>query len=387
MFNGAIRSSVWRTGGRLRSHEPMPVPSDVREAEVIVVNLHRGYAGIAATMRALVPVQQRRRAVGFVDRARMGVPGTMSFWSVVRGGWSRPPGGGRRVWHSRRAPGQLVGILLKRVLRQPWELVYTSPSPRRHGRVWRTIVNGADAVIAVTDKAASFLDECDAVIPHGVDTEEFAPPVDRAAAWAEGGLPGKYGIGIFGRVRRSKGTDWFVEAMCRVLPRYPEFTAVVTGLCKPKDQPFLDALRAEVRSAGLEDRIRFLGDLPFAEIKRWYQRVSLCVAVPRSEGFGLTPLEAMASGTAALTSSEGCFPSVMVPGLNGDIVPTGDMPSLVAAFERLLADPDELHAMGRRGREHVLEHHSIEREADAIDAVYARLRQRAARARPRVDSE
>ena len=33
------------------------------------------------------------------------------------------------------------------------------------------------------------------------------------------------------------------------------------------------------------------GDLPVDEVKLWYQRVSLCVAVPRSEGFGLTPLK------------------------------------------------------------------------------------------------
>lgn len=351
----------------------MPTPSNLREADVVVANLHRGYAGVAATMRVLVPIQQRTRAVAFVDRAGMDVPGTFSLGAVVRGGWTKPPGGSARIWHARRAPAQLVGLLLKHVLRQRWKIVYTSPSPRRHGWLWRAAVKRADAVIAVTENAASFLDRHDAVIPHGVDTETFVPAEDRARAWMEGGLPGRYGIGIFGRVRKSKGTDVFVQAMCEVLPRHPDFTAVITGLCKPCDRAFQADLEERVRAAGLEDRIHFLGDLPFAEIKRWFQRVSLCVAVPRSEGFGLTPLEAMASGAAALTCSEGYFPQMIVPGANGDIVPTGDVPALVEALDRLLGDPEGLQEMGGRARRHVVEHHSIEREAEAIHAVYDSL--------------
>ena len=77
--------------------------------------------------------------------------------------------------------------------------------------------------------SASFLKRDATVIPHGVDTDCYAPPADRAAAFAEAGLPGRYAIGCFGRVRAQKGTDVFVEAMCRLLPHYPDFTAVIVG--------------------------------------------------------------------------------------------------------------------------------------------------------------
>ena len=50
------------------------------------------------------------------------------------------------------------------------------------------------------------------------------------SAGAETGLPGKYGVGVFGRVRHQKGSDLFIEAMIRLLPNYPAWTAVVTGL-------------------------------------------------------------------------------------------------------------------------------------------------------------
>ena len=71
---------------------------------------------------------------------------------------------------------------------------------------------------------------------HGVDTDAYAPPADRAAAFAEAKLPGRYAIGCFGRVRAQKGTDVFVEAMCRLLPRYPDFTAIIVGAVVPEQQ-------------------------------------------------------------------------------------------------------------------------------------------------------
>ena len=348
----------------------MSSPHSLREAETLVVNLHRRYAGVAATMRALVPIQQGMRNTAFLDRGSMGLDGTLTFGEVLREGWTSPPGRSRRIWHARRPTGQILGLFFKYILRQPWELVYTVDSPRRHGFFWRVVVNRSSAIITGSERSASYLDWHTRVVPHGVDVAEFSPPTDKRIAWKEGGLPGKYGIGNFGRIRPDKGTDIFVAAMCEVLPRFPDFTAVITGLCKPSHHDFRDGLLRQVENAGLKDRIVFLGDLEFEDIKRWYQRVSLCVAVPRSEGFGLTPLEAMASGAAALTSSEGYFPKILVPGMNGDIVPTGDAQALHCALEGLLDDPEALLRMGEQARRYVVENHSITREAEGIHAVY-----------------
>jgi len=351
----------------------MSSPSALSDAPVLVVNLHRRFAGVSATILALVPVQQRERRIAVLDRGELGLSGNVSLRDIFRHGW-RPPGGhAHRVWHARRAGDLALGLLFARVLRQPWRFVYTSPSPRRHGVVWRTIVNCADAIIAVSPKAASFLDRHTTVVPHGVDTDAFRPPADKCAAWQESGLPGRYGIGVFGRIRPDKGTDLFVDAMCRLLPRHPEFTAVISGFCKPSDQAFRDDLERRIREARLEDRIVFLGDLSDSDIKLWYRRVSLCVAPSRSEGFGLTPLEAMASGAAAVASREGAFPQMIVPGQNGALFDTGDRDALIAALEPLLADPEALLAKGSWARDHVVAQHAIALEVAGIHAVYDAL--------------
>ncbi len=351
----------------------MSDPRPLREAEALVVNLHRRFAGVSATVLALVPLQQRQRPVAVLDRGGLGLAHSIRWRDLLRDGWRPPKGASHRIWHARRAEDMLLGLILRGILRQPWRFVYTSPTPRRHGRVWRAIVGRADAIIAVTPAAASFLDRYDAVLPHGVDTDAFRPPTDKLAAWAETGLPGRYGIGVFGRIRPSKGTDLFVEAMCRLLPRHPEFTAVITGLCLEKHRAFQSQLEQRIAAAGLGERIRFVGDLAGEEIKRWYQRVALCVAPSRSEGFGLTPLEAMASGAAAVTSRAGAFETMVRPGWNGALSQTGDADSLTAAIEPLLADPNELLAMGRRAREYVVEHHAIEGEVAGIHEIYDRV--------------
>lgn len=348
-------------------------PYSLREAEVLVVNLHRRFAGVSATMHALVPVQQRSLRVVVLDRGGLGLPGTIRYRDLLRFGWSRPPKAVARIWHARRAGDLLLGLVLGKLLRQPWKFVYTSPSPRRHGLVWRTIVNRADAIIAVTKNAASFLDRYDAVVGHGVDTEQFRPPDDKSEAWRQTGLSGQYGIGVFGRIRKSKGTHLFVEAMCRALPDRPGFTAVIAGACMREDQPYLHAMKARIATAGLEQRIVFLGDLKPEEIKLWYQRVALCVAPSLSEGFGLTPLEAMASGAAALTSRAGAYPQMVEPGINGSIVDTGDVEQLCKEVLTLTSSPQELLRMGERAREIVVQKHSIECEVRGIHAVYATL--------------
>ena len=227
-----------------------------------------------------------------------------------------------------------------------------------------------DAVIATSEAAAAYLDAPAVVIHHGVDTERFHPAEDRTAAWTETGLPGRFGVGAFGRIRVEKGSDLFVEAMIRLLPNYPQATAVITGLVGAEHQAFASGLKRRVATAGLEHRIVFLGQRPSDEMPVWFRRVSLYVAPMRWEGFGLTPLEAMASGAAVAATRTGAAPQLVADGETGLLVAPDDLEALTAAIESLLADPDRAMAMGRAGRAKALGRHDIDAEAAAIEAVY-----------------
>jgi mannosyltransferase len=230
-----------------------------------------------------------------------------------------------------------------------------------------------DAIIATSDISASFLKRPATVIPHGVDTEAYAPPQNRAAAFAEAGLPGRYAIGCFGRVRAQKGSDVFVDAMCRLLPRYPDFTAVLVGAITPEQTGFANDLKQRIEAAGLQSRIVITGELPIEEVQRWYRRLTIYAFTSRNEGFGLTLIEAMAAGAALVASRAGAAELVVEDGLTGVLTPPGDADALVAALEPLLRDPASAADMGARGRARVLEKFSLDAEARRIADVYRTL--------------
>jgi mannosyltransferase len=266
----------------------------------------------------------------------------------------------------------MAGLALKR-LGWPLALVFTSAAQRRHTLLTRRLIAAMDAVISPTEAAASFLDRPAAIVPHGVDADRYKPPADRQAAFAASGLPGRYAIGVFGRVRPQKGTDVFIKAMCRLLPRFPDFTAVVIGRISAEHRSFAGDLQRMAAAAGLSERVRFLGELPTDEVPGWYQAIAIYVFASRNEGFGLTLIEAMAAGCALVAARAGAAEKVVAGGETGLLVPPGDVDALCAALEPLMRDPARADAMGMRARERVLSAFSIEAEADEIVSVYRDL--------------
>ena len=60
------------------------------------------------------------------------------------------------------------------------------------------------------------------------------------------------------------------------------------------------------------------------EMPRWYQALDLLVAPQRWEGFGLTPLEAMACGVPVIATTVGAFDELVVEGKTGRLISPGD---------------------------------------------------------------
>jgi mannosyltransferase len=338
------------------------------DLQLIVPNLHRRYSGVTATNRMVSPRLAKMFRAGWLGSdapdgiARIGVADLFKLWRR-----STP-----LIWHARRNNEMIAGVLL-RSLGWPLKLVFTSAAQRHHTWITRWLISQMDAIIATSGLSASFL-KCEAtVIMHGVDTEVYAPPADRAAAFAESGLPGRYAIGCFGRVRAQKGSDVFVDAMCALLPRYPDFTAIIVGAIVPEQQGFADDLRRRIDAAGLQSRIVMTGELEIVEVQRWYRRLTIYAFTSRNEGFGLTLIEAMGAGAALVASRAGAAEFVVEDGVTGVLTPPGDVDALVVALEPLMRDPASAAAMGGRGRARVVEKFSLDAEANAIADVYRRL--------------
>ena len=345
----------------------MGIPSD--RIEVVAPNLKRRLSGVTATIVRLVPLMAREMGVVATGP---GLPPEVPHIPLVR---AATLGRGRwRVWHARRNTEMLLGLALRHLLGRRYRLLFTSASQRRHTRYTRWLISRMDHVIATSRKSASYLERPATVILHGIDTQGFSPPAERDALREALGLPVRVPlVGCFGRIRHQKGTDVFVEAMIEVMRSRAEVHAVVMGRATERHQGYERDLRARVAREGMERRILFLPEAPVAEMARWYQALDLFVAPQRWEGFGLTPLEAMACGVPVVATRVGAFEELVRAGETGLLVPPGDAGEMARAVAGLLDDPPAMARMSTAARAHMLARFRLEREAEEIMGVYRKL--------------
>lgn len=202
----------------------------------------------------------------------------------------------------------------------------------------------AAAVVATCQATADDVAEL-----TGVPRERIVvAPLGRRLPAATGKRPpidGPYLLYV-GAITPRKGLGTLAIALQRLGSRIPPL--LVVG----PDGVRAVAVRAQVASLGLGDRLRFLGRVPDDELATLLHHATLLCHPSEAEGFGIPVLEAMGAGTPVIA---GDIPSVREIG--GDavvLVPPRDADALAAAIEALVTDPAErtrLQAAGRRRAE------------------------------------
>jgi len=154
-----------------------------------------------------------------------------------------------------------------------------------------------------------------------------------------------------GRLNADKGADQFVRAAGQALPQLPGWRAAMVGdswFGGRKDSPFVTALRAEARAAGVD----MLGYLDNAATLALMGRAAMVVMPNRwAEPLGRVAQEALASGTPLMASARGGLPEAA-----GDATLYVDpecAETIAAAMLALARDPARRAAMAEAGRAHV----------------------------------
>lgn len=339
--------------------------SSVAACELILGNSNANFSGVTSTMLQTLVCQRELVPLRVLGKHHLpDVALHVGFWELVRSCRILLPGDRWRIFHARRNNEMIQALLLKYLFGVKIKIVFTSTAQRFHSRFTRWLMSKMDAVISTCDAAASYLSfKPAAIIPHGIRTDTYFPSKNRPELWRSLGFGGERGIGIFGRVRAQKGVHHFVYACIDVLPRYPQYTALVVGAISAANQAFVAELRDKVARAGLQDRILFLGEQPFERIPLLFRSMSIVAALSRNEGFGLTALEAMSSASAVLATEAGAWKEVVRQGVDGCVVPADDGLRIREALEQMLSQPHQLDAMGLAGRERVEAFYTVEREA------------------------
>src|ERR671929_51971 len=144
-----------------------------------------------------------------------------------------------------------------------------------------------------------------------------------------------------------KGLVHLLEAVAKLRTERPVRLTVV-GTARPGGPA-----EAALERLSLRDAVRFTGPLPEADLVGLLQRAAV-VAIPSLyEGFSLPAIEAMACGTALVTTDAGALPEV-VGSKAGLRVRAGDVGELTAALQLVLDSPSFADQLGRAGRRRVL---------------------------------
>jgi mannosyltransferase len=346
--------------------------------ELILGNSNKRFSGVTSTMLQVLPHQQKRVKLAVLGDANLpeNTP-SLSFLETARLCRRRLDDGTLRIFHARRNDEMIQAILLKKIFKAQIAPVFTSTAQRHHSGFTKWLMGQMDGIITTCSAADSYLDKpADVTIPHGIDLSTYYPTDNKAKAWQDLGLPGQFGIGIFGRVRHQKGLDILIDAIIPILKQNPDPTLVIVGETTPNHQAFLDEQLSKLKAAGLSDRVAVLGKLPFSEIPPLFRAMTIVAALSRNEGYGLTAPEAMASGTAVLVSEAGAWKDVVRNGTDGFVVPCGDVDATRKALEKLLADPEQLITMGASGLQRIKDKYTVEQEANALCDYFEAVQKR-----------
>jgi glycosyltransferase involved in cell wall biosynthesis len=213
---------------------------------------------------------------------------------------------------------------------------------------------------------------------NGIDLTRFDPRrisgLDVQQKREELGIPeGALVVGFVGRLSaKRKGFLDFLAAGRELVQRLDNVRFLIVGntdVSKPDDAVGPDS----AKRYGIADHCLFLGWRPNEELPLLYSLMDVLVLPSLFEGLPRAIMECSAMGVPAVATDVKGNREAVEHGLNGLLVPLGDVNALAGAIAELLTDQDTARRMGEEGRRIALEHFDERLVFEKVKAEYARL--------------
>ena len=228
--------------------------------------------------------------------------------------------------------------------------------------------NVDDNCAAEGDSFAVTITKTKTKTPSGVSTEGSSLTASSQQPRAKSQEPNtKLALGVVSRLEPIKGMDLVVPAFAEVLKNYPATQLLVVG-----DGTLRASMEEQAAQLGCADHIRFVGRQPQEELSRWYSQMDIVLMPSRSEGFGLTAIEAMAHGCVMVASDVGGLPEVVRDGICGLLHRTEDVADMAAKIVSLIGDEALFNQLRAQSLVEVRKY-SFERYSALMNDLYNKL--------------
>jgi D-inositol-3-phosphate glycosyltransferase len=248
----------------------------------------------------------------------------------------------------------------------------------------RRVLAGADMVVAATPAELADLQWLyelpsakAAVIPPGVDLEQFKP-MDKAKARDELGLSTEERQILFvGRIEALKGVDTFIRAanLLANTSKTPFRVQIIGGDVEESLEQLgseMARLQELARELGVQNCVHFLGSRRQRELPTYYAASDVVVMPSYSESFGMVALEAMACGRPVIASRVGGLAYLVQDGVTGFHVQEGNANEMAERLMEVLSSDTLLEQMGIAARREA-EKYSWEKIASEVVNLFNKL--------------
>ena len=232
----------------------------------------------------------------------------------------------------------------------------------------RAMTQSADLVLVMNQEMRQFANICWGTEPQAVKIvpNPYIPEVRTSSGSVEEKV-----VGFIGRLEPRKGVLELAEALCQVLPDYPEWKVKIagssTGSCISGNDP---AAIVKKKLARFGDQIEFQDRIKPSDVPNWLASVGLCIFPSIWETFSYVALEAAQAGKAIIGTRTGAVPEILDNGRAGLIVPPGDVEALASALRKLMADNELRRELGVAAKKRFEERFNPDRVIGEILEVY-----------------
>lgn len=206
------------------------------------------------------------------------------------------------------------------------------------------------------------------VIYHGIDTADYGPQVGSMPV-VDGWHPDRRYILTVSTIDVHKNYCRMIDGFARLCEQGESDLdyVIVGGVSSPHE---LQRIRSTIVSRGLQHRVRLLGEIPHTELSRIYANAALYVLPALRETFGLTLLEAMASGVPIAASQASAIPEIA--GDSALYFDPYDAEDIMSVVGRALQNTREREDLIRAGKERVARftwHEAARRYVEVFEEV------------------